>query len=361
MSTPTTATATIPHSHYHHPSHHGFPYYSTNTTSSYRSTANQLPTSSRLAPPYPASSTSSYAPSSNTHASSLTINGSSFSSNSSLARSQRQDVTDLPALLESNYTTMPASAASSQVEAGSHASRKRRRNSPVDWKKFYGGQPPKEIIVIDDTPEPDGATAPAVSAPQAPALPNGSTTYTYTNGANGTGVSANTSAARHAPKRRKRDDDVPAASGTHYDPVHHSRINGSTTTPHQNGTPSGSTISSSARTTNSAIHTTAATSLGSLSSNGQYDFDAQPGQKRKRTTRQQAANEVKRRETALVGHNYPSYHPPPQPPKKAGDVHVRVIPDVSDHLGGSMLPVQLFANLIALSSVVLQERPVRRQ
>lgn len=328
MSTPTTATATIPHSHYHHPSHHGFPYYSTNATTSYRSTANQLPSSSRLAPSYPPSSTSSYAPTSSTHASSITINGSSFSSNSSLARSQRQDATDLPALLDSNYTIMPASATSPQAQAGSQASRKRRRNSPVDWKKFYGGQPPKEIIVIDDTPEPDSAAAaPAVAAPQA--LPNGNTTYTYTNGATGTGVGANTSATRHAPKRRKRDDDVPTTSGTHYDPVHHSRLNASTTTPHQNGTPSGSTISSSARTTNSAIHTTAATSLGSLSSSGQYEYDVQPGQKRKRTTRQQAANEVKRRENALVGHNYPSYHPPPQPPKKAGDVHVRVIPDVS--------------------------------
>lgn len=329
MSTPTTATATIPHSHYHHPSHHGFPYYSTNAASSYRSTANQLPTSSRLAPTYTASSTSTYAPSSNSHATSLTINGSSFSSNSSLARSQRQDVTELPAILDnsSRYNTM---AASTQALPDCHASRKRRRNSPVDWTKFYGGQPPKEIIVIDDTPEPDSAvTAAAVSAQQQPlSNGNGTTTYTYTNG---NGISANTSATRHAPKRRKRDDDIHSISGTRYDPVHHSRLDASTTTPHQNGTPTGSTISSSGRTTNSAIHTTAATSLGSHSSAGQYDYDIQPGHKRKRTTRQQAANEVKRRETALVGHNYPSYHPPPQPPKKAGDVHVRVIPDVRDN------------------------------
>lgn len=320
MSTPTTATATIPHSHYHHPSHHGFPYYSTNPSTTYRSTANQLPSSSRLAPSYPAPSTSSYAPTSSTQTSSATINGSSFSSNSSLARSQRQDVVDLPAL-DNNYTTMPTSGASSQTQSTSQSSLKRRRNSPVDWKKFYGGQPPKEIIVIDDTPEPENAA----SASASQTLVNGSTAYTYTNG---TAISANTSAARHAPKRRKRDDDVSTTSGTRYDPVHHSRLNASTSTPHQNGTPSGSTISSSGRT-NSAIHTTAATSLGSLSSTGQYDYDTAPGQKRKRTTRQQVANEVKRRETALVGHNYPSYHPPPHPPKKAGDAHVRVIPDVS--------------------------------
>lgn len=324
MSTPTTATATIPHSHYHHSSHHHFSYYDP-----YRAAANQiLPSSSRLAPSYPASSTSSYVPSSGTQASSSTINGSSLSSNHSLVRAQRQELTDLPTIIDQNYTTMAPSKASVQTPSNSslnsQSNRKRRRNSPVDWSKFYGGQPPKEIIVIDDTPEPESAAASAVSASQT--LANGSTAYSYTNGNSvgaSAGVSANTSAARQAPKRRKRDDDAPAASGTRYDPVHHSRLNGSTTTPRQNGNPSGSTISSDR--TNSAIHTTAATSLGSLSSNGQYDHDAQPGQKRKRT-RQQVANEVKRRD------NYPTYHPPPHPPKKAGEVHVRVIPDVSSFL-----------------------------
>lgn len=324
MSTPTTATATLPpHSHYHNPHHH-FPYYSGTSSTSYRSAANQLlPPTSRVAPSY-STSTSSYAPSTTTQTSSSTANGSSFSSGSSLARSHRQDL-ELPAILEhNNYTTMPASKA--RPANGSPDSRKRRRQSPVDWNKFYGGQPPKEIIVIDDSPGPDGAAVSAVPASQA--LTNGSATYSYANGVNGGPVAANTSAARHAPKRRKRDDDAPTGSGTRYDPVHHSRLNGSTTTPHQNGaTPSASTISSSDRT-NSAIHTTAATSLGSLSSNSQYDHDVQPGSKRKRT-RQQVANEVKRRENAIIGHAYPSYHPPPQPPKKAADVHVRVIPDVS--------------------------------
>ncbi|KAJ4391080.1 serine threonine protein kinase CMGC group [Gnomoniopsis smithogilvyi] len=213
----------------------------------------------------------------------------------------------------------------SSPPSNAHIGQKRRRDSPVDWKKFYGGHPPKEIIVIDDTPEPESAAVSAVSASHALAHPTtgSNTTYTYTNGGP---VSANTSAARHAPKRRKRDDNLPTTSGTRYDPVHHSRMN-DTATPRRNAnaTPSASTISSSDRT-NSAIHTTAATSLGSLSSNSQYEHDAQPGQKRKRT-RQQVANEVKRRETAITGHNYPSYHPPPNPPKKAGEVHVRVIPD----------------------------------
>ncbi|ROW15057.1 hypothetical protein VPNG_03396 [Cytospora leucostoma] len=231
---------------------------------------------------------------------------------------------------------MPAASSKMQPATSSESARKRRRESPVDWNKFYGGQPPKEIIVIDDTPEPESAAPPSASQHSV----NSSVAYSYTNGANGANgangvngagavgataaVPASTTVARHAPKRRKGNDDAPTTSGTRYDPVHHSRLNGPlTTTPRQNGTPAGSTISSSDRT-NSAIHTTAATSLGSLSSGGQYDYDAQPGQKRKRT-RQQVANEIKRRETAIIGHAFPSYHPPPQPPKKAGDVHVRVI------------------------------------
>lgn len=268
-----------------------------------------------------------------------------------MARSQRHDLIDLPDLVDlpdmqdnSNYTTSTAAAAMGASNAAKPSSsdqslaghkRRRDRDSPVDWSKFYGGQPPKEIIVIDDTPEPDTATT-AASHPDATAAgtSNGTnTTYTYTNGtANSNG--ANTSAARHAPKRRKRDDDVSTTSGTRYDPVHSSRINNENANANarrnQAQSQSASIISSASRT-DSAIHTTAATSLGSLgsrSSNGHYDLDAQVGQKRKRTTRQQAANEVKRRENAITGHNYPSYHPPPNPPKKAGDVYVRVIQDV---------------------------------
>ncbi|MBE3045011.1 hypothetical protein IMZ48_21125, partial [Candidatus Bathyarchaeota archaeon] len=46
-------------------------------------------------------------------------------------------------------------------------------------------------------------------------------------------------------------------------------------------------------------------------------------------TRQQVANEAKRREVDLLGDAYISYKPPPQPPKKASDVPVRAVPDVS--------------------------------
>jgi ribosomal protein S7 len=95
---------------------------------------------------------------------------------------------------------------------------------------------------------------------------------------------------------------------------------------------SGSTISTD-RTT-SAIHTTAATSLGSHSSNGQNGYEAavdvQPGQKRKRTaTRLQIANEDKERELETNGDAFTNYKPPPRPPIKAPDVQVKQVADVN--------------------------------
>jgi dual-specificity kinase len=199
---------------------------------------------------------------------------------------------------------MPAGAGAE----GQQPARKRRRsdkNGNPDWATFYKNGLPREIIIIDDTPEPEAA--PSVKTPvSSQTLLNGNT-----NNVNGR------SAGRPAAKKRKRDDDV-----TRYDPVHNI-VNGNRT----QASHSGSTISSDR--TNSAIHTTAATSLGSLSSNGNYDvIEVQPGQKRKRT-RQQVAVEAKKREVLTLGHLFSSYQPPPHPPKKANDVTVRVVADVS--------------------------------
>jgi dual-specificity kinase len=182
--------------------------------------------------------------------------------------------------------------------------KKRRSREPVDWIAFYGGRPVEEIIIIDDTPEPD---RPSASTATVQALPNGRQHVAVVNNANSSSA-----------KKRKRDDEP-----TPYDPVHHSAALGS-------HTPSKSTAASDR--TNSAIHTTAATSLGSLSSNGHYEYETQQGQKRKRTTRQQIANEARRREAAIFTDALAHYRPPPQPPKKARDVHIKVIPDVSAYL-----------------------------
>ena len=186
--------------------------------------------------------------------------------------------------------------------------RKRRRSREPDWENFYKNGLPKEIIVIEDTPEPQQPN------PSSQALTNG-----HAPAATAATDGANSSSA----KKRKRDNEP-----TPYDPVHHSAVVGS-------HTPSKSTASDR---TNSAVHTTAATSLGSLSSNGLYEHNVQSGQKRKRTTRQQVANEARRRDAGAVTDAFASYKPPPFPPKKARDVHITVISDVSTRRSSLSLP-----------------------
>lgn len=194
--------------------------------------------------------------------------------------------------------------------------RKRRRSRGPDWHTFYKNGLPDEIIVIDDdSPAPETTTqvGPTNGIPPTTSAGLGnSVNNPVVVNCDGSDVA---SPQNHARKRKREDE------ATRYDPVHNrmvtTRIN----------TPSGSTISSSR--TESANNTTAATSLGSLSSNGQYDYEAQqPAQKRKRT-RQQHADELRRRELGMLGHAYTSYQPPPHPPKKAPEVQVRVEHDKS--------------------------------
>jgi dual-specificity kinase len=309
MSTPSTATATLPryNPHLFPFSSHPHTQYTQANPPSYRPTNPFPSTSSRLGG-YPSST--AYSPLSSTAGSNGVALSSSTPSNRTVAAPD--SATSAPRT-PANYADMPTSS-QSQALADSQGSRKRRRE--VDWNAFYKNGLPKEIIVIDDdTPPPDRPAATSASK----ALANGHITNGSNGAANG---SSNDSVGQHLAKRRKRDDET-----TRYDPVYNNTIvvGSHTNTPHQNATPSKSTVSSDR--TNSAIHTTAATSLGSLSSNGQYDYEVQPGQKRKRTTRQQLANEARRREAGLA-EAFSSYQPPPYPPKKAGDVHVRQIADV---------------------------------
>ncbi|KAL2136590.1 hypothetical protein VTI74DRAFT_2895 [Chaetomium olivicolor] len=288
MSTPTTATATLPHYSPHHfrYSHHQHQHqsYPQPNSSSYRPPNPILPPGARLAYPSPGYSSAA----SQASANGVTVVPSDHT------RLLPHDSADLTCRTDHLYTTMPAGT-QAQPLAEPQPPRKRRRSREPDWKTFYKNGLPKEIIVIEDTPEPEG---PAASAQ---ALTN-EHTRVAASGANGSST-----------KKRKRNDEP-----TPYDPVHHSAVAGS-------HTPSKSTVASDR--TNSAIHTTAATSLGSLSSNGHYEYETQPGQKRKRTTRQQIANEARRREAAIYTDALAHYRPPPYPPKKARDVHIKVIPD----------------------------------
>ncbi|KAK4459130.1 dual specificity protein kinase lkh1 [Cladorrhinum samala] len=316
MSTPTTATA-LPH--YNHP-HHGHYYnhhqphphqYPQSNTSAFRSAPNPiLPPASRLAAYASLPSPVGYSVSA-TLAASDGVN----LLQSETTRLLPQDTAGLSSRSESLYTTMPAASQTSQAlpehPPPPQSARKRRRSREPDWNSFYKNGLPKEIIVIDDTPEPDHSTA----------ATNGGSSQKLTNGhshvINGPGASE----IAIAPPAKKRRRDV---EQVHYDPVYHNNITGShTQTPLQYGSPSKSTISSDR--TNSALHTSTATSLGSLSSNGHYDHDAQAGQRRRRTTRQQTANEARRREAMTDA--FMAYRPPTQPIKKSQEVKVTVVND----------------------------------
>ncbi|KAG5981881.1 hypothetical protein E4U54_006491, partial [Claviceps lovelessii] len=227
----------------------------------------------------------------------------------------------------STATTMAAAAAAGSAADDAAPSRKRRRSREPDWNTFYRNGLPKEIIVIDDTPEPEANTGrkltlaningnylPAKSA-AAPAAAHPSA-----RNANPTTV-----AARQPTKRRRRDVPavIPPPAPAPPPPGYHVQYVAShTNTPLQNATTStASTLSSTDRT--NSIHTTAPTSL---SSHSQYDEPPAP-LKRKRTTRQQAANDAKRRDLDGLGGQLFTYKPPPLPPKKVSDVHVRVVHD----------------------------------
>lgn len=180
----------------------------------------------------------------------------------------------------------------------------RREERRPNWEEFYRNGLPKEVILIEDTPEPHKAENRRVNP----------TTRT---------VARRGGTPEHAAKKRKtgpsRDYN---ARNFSYSNVRPTQIEDS-----------GSGTISTDRTT--SLHTTAPTSLGSHGSHGSgpsnyLEEQAVAGQKRKRVTRQQVAADAKRRkEIEEINDAYSSYHPPPKPPIKAKDVHVPPVRDVS--------------------------------
>ncbi|KAI9766892.1 MAG: dual specificity protein kinase kns1 [Geoglossum simile] len=282
MSTPSTATATLPPPHPHYGYHHqGFQ-----------------------------SGTNGY------HANNPLLNG-----HSRLANSHYGFHGTSPPTARTGRRTTTVSRAPPQnanMSASESSSKKRSRQRTPNWREFYKNGLPKEVIVIDDDTPPPSATLSTYTAETAKAPRPNHTTRTVAE--SGTG--------RHAAKKRKT-----AASGSTYDPVYQQPASYSTTqTPHFGDSPA--TTISTDRTT-SAIHTTAATSLGSHYSqsgvgNGSSAYppeeDSPAGHKRKRT-RKQVADEAKRRNIEVQGDAYSSYVPPPKPPIKAKDVYVAVAQD----------------------------------
>ena len=168
--------------------------------------------------------------------------------------------------------------------------RKRGRNSPVDWRAFFGDRPPAEIITIHD----DDSPVPPDEDQGAPPPNNGS------------------SNARHAGKRRRTN----AAGGE--------ATYSNTNTPYSH---------SNHTSTESLQNTTAPTSLGSQASSGSRLDGAQTGQKRKRGVTRASDQDRKRQETERAGargylEEYGEYVPPPKQLRKQKEVHVPAIHEV---------------------------------
>lgn len=217
----------------------------------------------------------------------------SFPNPTSASISRTQTVSNPRQPVQSS--TMPTSQSTSALQGS-----KNRERRP-DWNEFYKHGPPKEIIVIDDdTPPPPPtrkeSTRPAPSTKQGP--------------------------PRGEPTNKKRR--------TAYDAARDQQASYSHARTYSNGDSYSNTISTD-RTT--SLQTTAPTSLGSShGSAGAYVNEGQVGQKRKRVTRLQIADEKKRKEIEVVGDAYSAYVPPPKPPIKARDVHVPSIKDVSSSI-----------------------------
>ncbi|MCJ1250374.1 dual specificity protein kinase kns1 [Trapelia coarctata] len=272
MSTPSTATATLPphHGHYGY-SHH--PAYQANS-SHHISHDSTLTSSSRLAP---------------------------IQRNTEYTDDYYPDINMPPTRTNMKAKQLAGMPISDPTPSASNMKRERR----PDWHEFYKNGPPKEIIVIDDD-----------SPPPTTRAGKGVAKYPNHGGTSNGGLAEHTNK-----KRRTAYDVVPARQEVSYS---------ETNTPRYIG--SGSGTVSTDRTT--SLHTTAPTSLGSHGSGGSggaYVESGTTGQKRKRVTRQTTAEEKKRKEIEDVGDAYSSYIPPPKPPIKAKDVYVQSIKDNLSH------------------------------
>ena len=196
----------------------------------------------------------------------------------------------------------------SQSTSALQGSRKRERRP--DWHEFYKNGPPKEIIVIDD------------DSPPPPPVEKENSRY------NQSMKQERSRGEEHMNKKRK------TGQTSAYDAARDQQISFSHARTYSNGKSASNTISTD-RTT--SLQTTAPTSLGSHTSHGStsayadtsaYVDDRRVGQKRKRVTRQQIADEKKRKEIQVAGDAYSAYVPPPKPPVKAREVHVPLIRDV---------------------------------
>lgn len=266
MSTPSTATATLhPHNFYpHHPTYQ--------------------PASRQNYPPL--------------------VNGASRLNGYNTANSASSDL------------HRPASAATRQLpplrNTGSSSEMQSTRRKKPDWNEFYKHGVPKEVIVIEDSPEPqfkksvstqvDLMAIPPVDSldSQKPSYSTTQTPYYDNSSSNQVG----TPKSMTAQSMTAQPDSEPANSPTQQ-------------------------TASTDRTASAYNTTITSTSLGSQASNGAlaaYDEAVGVGQKRKRTRAEVDDTRVaKKRETRESP--YVDYRPPRKPLIKAKDVYVEPIVD----------------------------------
>lgn len=229
-----------------------------------------------------------------------------------------------------NVEVMPAASGSAALAPPIQQTSRgtgRRPKRPVDWEKFFGNRAPSEIIVIDDSPEPQpnivkkrGAAAMTMQQQQ-------------------------TSSNRYSDKKRK--------TGLHYDPVYPSH-EAPSVMGNGYGSPTVTAASSTAGRNSSALISTAPTSAGTSGIAGPSTFThpATNGAKRQRMTRSTAAAAM----AAATGDAFALYHPPPKPPIKAKDVYVQQIPDVRTLLEAYLLYPNLIKLTIHSTSVLDRDR-----
>lgn len=200
--------------------------------------------------------------------------------------------------------TYDASVASQSSPSMSDTQRSARK--AANWNEFYKNGLPKEVIVIEDSPEP--APRQKREATPSQSLPRAA----YTNGR-----------TDHTDKRRRVEN------GIAYDPVHPQQNASRKAAQAVNST---SASGDSRDRTTSALYSTAPTSLGSSigSNNGRKVEDAQAGQKRKLQARAGAeeADEAEEIEILAQSNAFLPYVPPAKPPIKAAEVYVQVVRDV---------------------------------
>ncbi|KAI9838057.1 MAG: hypothetical protein M1819_006212 [Sarea resinae] len=265
MSTPSTATATIPPTH---------PHYGYSHQSNYQTGGVYHPNNSLLNGP-----------------SRLAYN---FPTNSPVSSSTRTTSSRPPPQNAAMSNSQPSSA---RQDSASKAGRK------PDWAEFYKHGLPKEVIVIDDdSPSPHDYHTPD-------GRPSQTTRTVATNGS-----------VKHADKKRK------TAGTSAFDPVYQPAP--AYQSPYTNDSPS-ATISTDRTTSALNTTAATSLGSHTSGSNGAHSKleDGVVGQKRKRT-RKAVADEAKRREI-VQSDAFTSYVPPPKPPIKAKDVHVSVVQDNS--------------------------------